>query len=59
MGSTCGILKQKDELNQVIIPIIPIKPIKHLKSAPPPDEKEAKIGKYYTKSSVGKENFKK
>ena len=56
MGSTCGILKQKDELNQVIIPI---KPIKHLKSAPPPDEKEAKIGKYYTKSSVGKENFKK
>lgn len=51
MGSTCGIVKARDELDQVVIPI---KAKKHLKFAPPPDEKEAQIGKYYAQAPVNK-----
>lgn len=49
MGSACGIIKAKEELDQVVIPV---KNKRHLQSAPPPDEKAAQIGKYFTEIEV-------
>jgi hypothetical protein len=51
MGSSCGILKPKEEEGQVVIPI---KAKRFLRSAPPPDEQEAKFGKYFAESSSSK-----
>lgn len=53
MGSSCGILKPKDEDYYVVIPI---KSKRYVKIAPPPEEKNAKFGKYYAETSSNK-NF--
>ena len=51
MGSSCGILKPKDEDAYVVIPI---KAKRFLKVAPPPDEEKAQFGRYFAKSPTSK-----
>jgi Rab-GTPase-TBC domain len=54
MGSSCGIIKSANELQEVVIPV---KIKKNLKSAPPRDEKKAKIGRYYVNNKVTKDQL--
>lgn len=51
MGSSCGIIKPKDEDYYVVIPI---KSKRFIKIAPPPEEKLAKFGKHYAETFPNK-----
>lgn len=51
MGSSCGILKPKDEDYYVVIPI---KSKRFIKIAPPPEENLAKFGKHYAETFPNK-----